>query len=894
MSTSASSFLSFSSSELRKKYIDFFKKYNHAEVVSSSTIPDSDDQTVLFTTAGMQQFVPNLMGKPHPQGSRLVSVQKCVRTVDIDDVGDNRHLTFFEMLGNWSLGDYFKKESIRWSYQFLIEELKIPKEKLWVTVYGGDEILEYDQESHDIWLEMGIPEHKIIGIGAPKDPEKRRRKGRGDNFWAAGPTGPCGPSTELFIWLGEGEPKEGQNPETDEDNFIEVWNNVFMAYEQIEGGVLKPLSQKNVDTGMGLERLTMIIQQKKTVFETDMYRNIITELEKISGKKYPPYTGDENENNPITQAFRVIADHVRCATHIIADGVSASNEGRGYVLRRLVRRAVRFGKKLGIQNFLGKIATVYIAEFFEFYPEIGDRKKVVLNAFDIEEKNFLKTLEKGEKKLEEVLKSGSITGKDAFLLSDTYGFPKDLTREIIREKGIFIDEEVFNKEFDEELMHQRERSRAHQQFEMKGQDNIVFEGLPATEFIGDTGENLLQRTATILRLVEVGEGKLKMVVDKTPCYAESGGQVGDRGTALIGDNVFAITDTKKLKSGVFIHFLSLVQKGTCFGGPKNATGMTVTISVDTVLRRRTTRHHSAAHLLQSALTSVLGDGIEQAGSLVDEKRTRFDFSYPKALTESEITAVEKKISEYVNEAYPVTIQEMSIDEAKQAGAVALFSEKYGDIVRTVRMGEASFELCGGTHIQNTAEIGGVKIVSESSCSSGVRRIEMVVGEVAQEYFMNKCTTVSRVASVLKCSDVQVEERVEKVLEEKKILQNELGSVEKKLLAFEALEFYDRKHEINGKVVVCEPVPTHDLKHVAGMARALSNKGVDVVAMFTENGGIVIATQQGGVNARDVFENIKEIAGGNGGGSPFFIQGKGVNLERFQEIRKGVERSVLDQ
>ncbi len=886
-----STFTQFTSAELRKKYIEFFNKHNHSQVVSASTIPDADDQTVLFTTAGMQQFVPNLMGKPHPQGVRLSSVQKCVRTVDIDEVGDNRHLTFFEMLGNWSLGDYFKQDSIKWSYQFLINELKIPKEKLWVTVYGGDENLEYDQESHDVWLKMGIPESKIIGIGAPTDPEKRRRKGRGDNFWAAGATGPCGPSSELFIWLGDGEPAEGQNPATDEDNFIEVWNNVFMAYEQIEGGKLKPLSQKNVDTGMGLERLTMIIQGKTTVFETDVYNTILTKIEEISGKKYPPYSGDLDEKNPITRAFRVIADHVRCSTHLIADGVSASNEGRGYVLRRLLRRAIRFGKILDIQNFLDKISEVYISEFSIFYPELKERKKVIIDALKIEEKNFLRTLEKGEKKLQEILtdiqnkNQSTFSGVSAFILSDTYGFPKDLTREIVEEKGFAIDEEKFNAEFDAELKEQRQRSRASGNFEMKGQNNAIFENLPATKFVGDTGENLQNINCTVLAFIENSDKSLEIALDTTPFYAESGGQVGDRGT--LGN--IKIVDTKKIKGvngDVFVHY-GIPEKN--FSSLE--VGENVKASVNQDLRDKTTRHHSAAHLLQSALTFVLGDGIAQAGSLVDENRTRFDFSYPKALTAKEISEVEAKIFEYVSGAHPVKITEMSIDEAKKAGAVALFSEKYGDTVRTVRMGEPSFELCGGTHVKNTAEIGGIKILSESSCSSGIRRIEMVVGNAAQTHFLHKCKIVTNVANTLKASEVQIEERIAKLIQEKKNMENELSTLSKKLLAFEALEFYDRRLEINGKIIICEPVPTHDLKHVAGMARALSDKGIDSVVLFTEDGGIVIATQKGGINAREIFDKIKEIAGGNGGGSPFFLQGKGVNLERFSEIRKITQESI---
>ncbi len=883
----------FTSKNLRKKYIEFFLSNAHSEVISSSTIPDKDDQTVLFTTAGMQQFVPNLLGKPHPQGNRLASVQKCVRTVDIDEVGDNRHLTFFEMLGNWSLGDYFKKESIEWSYKFLIDILGIPKEKLWVTVYGGDEgenkIITLDEESIEIWEKVGIPREKIVAIGAPNDPEKRRKKGRGDNFWGpAGSTGPCGPSSELFIWLGTGKPKEGQNPETDEDNFIEVWNNVFMEFNMDENKNVTPLSQKNVDTGMGLERLTMILQNKTTVFETDIYAKIIAEIEKVSSKKYPPYLGDLNEKNSVTRAFRVIADHIRCSTHLIADGVAPSNEGRGYVLRRLLRRAVRYGKNLGIydknQNFLEKISGVYISEYADFYGELAERKQVVFDAMKIEEENFLRTLEKGEKKLEEISISGKISGKDAFLLSDTYGFPKDLTRELAEEKGFQIDEEKFNKEFEKELKEQRERSRANTNFERKGQENEVFENFPATEFIGDTGQNLTNIKVNILKFVNDGEGKMRVIFDNTPFYAESGGQVGDRGIIQVGEKIGKIIDTKKLGNGVFVHYISATDCVGCNCLTMDMSGKIAKVSVDTNLRARTTRHHSSAHLLQSALTMVLGSHIEQAGSLVDENRMRFDFSHPKSLSDQEIRLVEEKISEFVTGSFPVKIQEMSIDEAKEKGAVALFSEKYGKKVRTVKMGESSFELCGGTHIQNTSEIGGVKILSESSVASGIRRIEMVVGMAAQEYFLKQNLMVESIAEKLKTPVSRLEEKIIKVLTDAKETEEILKTLQETVAKFEAEEFFARVKEVSGKKIICEPVPTHDIKKVVGMAKVLSKKNIDIVVLFTEDGGIVIATQKGKIDAREILKKITKFAGGNGGGSSFFVQGKGVELENFPEVR----------
>jgi len=889
--------MSFSSQQLREKYINFFKKHNHVQVESSSTIPDKNDQTVLFTTAGMQQFVPNLMGTPHKKGKKLMSVQKCVRTVDIDEVGDNRHLTFFEMLGNWSLGDYFKKEAIEWSYEFLITELGIPKHKLWVTVYGGDESIPYDQEAHNFWKAKGIPEERIVGIGAPVDPEKRRRKGRGDNFWGpAGPTGPCGPSTEMFIWLGKGDPKAGQTPETDEDNFIEVWNDVFMEFSMDENKEVTPLSQKNVDTGMGLERLTMIMQNKTTVFETDIYNGIITKLENLSKKKYPPYLDDLNEHNPITRAFRVIADHVRCSAHLIADGVAPSNEGRGYVLRRLLRRAILFGKNIGIIHFLEKVSEIYIAEYETLYPELGDRKQVIFDALKIEEENFLRTLEKGEKKLNELLLNTVIDGKKAFLLSDTYGFPKDLTRELVEEKGFTIEKEKFDQEFEAELKAQRERSRASANFERKGEENSIFDDFPATEFIGDTGENLTNVECNIVGFIIDDEDDLKgrVILDKTPFYPEGGGQVGDRGIIEFDTVSFKITDTKKLPSGTIVHYMKSSSGPSGYAGKFPEVGVfnecfiPAKASVDRNLRARTTSHHSAAHLLQSALIEVLGEGIEQAGSLVDENRTRFDFSYPKALSDKVIRTIEEKISEYVLSSSPVLRGKMTLNQAKEKGAIALFSEKYGDTVRTIQMGQSSFELCGGTHVQNTSEIGAVKILSENSVASGIRRIEMVVGENAQQYLWSQNTVLKTLSTALKTPVANIPEKIEKILQEKKSLLAQIQEYETTLLAFEAEEFFARRKEINGITIICEPVPSHDMKKVAGMARALSNKKVDIVSLFTEDGGLAIATQKNGNDAREIFKKIQNIGGGNGGGSPFFVQGKGVNLENFREIRTIVE------
>lgn len=982
----------FTSRQLRKKYIDFFATHGHAEVESSSTVPHKDDQTVLFTTAGMQQFVPNLMGKPHPKGTRLSSVQKCVRTVDIDEVGDNRHLTLFEMLGNWSLGDYFKKEALTWSWEFLTKEACIAPERIWVTVFGGDKDIPLDTDAEKIWLDLGVPKERIVPIGPdPKNP----KKGRGDNFWGpAGPTGPCGPCSEMHIWIGEGQPKLGQNPANDDTNFVEVWNDVFMEFMldkrvilldgmyclfneqfEVDTGVMnaikaldtrviiitnapkekmKPIidvtgfecvtyennptktsseyfskmlaekglvasgciyldhlqdnlesaakvgiegvlftnlsdiqkvssslmglskmAKQNVDTGMGLERLTMILNNKKTVFETDVYAEILAKIEDISKKQYPPYHGDEDEKNAITRAFRVIADHIRTATHIIADGIAPSNEGRGYVLRRLIRRAVRYGAKLGItETFLSKVASSYIDAYSCFYPEISSRSQVVFSTLTLEEEQFLKTLERGEKKLEEIqnekfkMKNSKFSGADAFLLSDTYGFPKDLTRELAQEKGFEIDEEIFDAEFEEELKAQRERSRANKNFDRKGAENAVFEGVSATEFVG---YEMLESEAKILKIVDDGEQKYRIVFDKTPFYAESGGQVGDRGEFKIQNEKFKITDVKKLENGVFVHYVQTMNNEQII---MNNEELAI-LSVDKTLRARTARHHSAAHLLQGALMQVLGSHIEQAGSLVDENRTRFDFSHPKALSTKEILEVQKVIAQWVLQSHPVTVKTMPIADAKAQGAVALFSEKYGDTVRTIKMGDVSFELCGGTHVSNTSEIGAVQIISETSVASGIRRIEMVVGASAQELLDKTYLHEEEIANRLKCTPVQILERLEKLFAEKKEQEDMIRTLEKTIAENQAQTLFAKAQ--NG--VLEEMIAESQLPKVVNIAKALIAQGLVKVVLITEDGGIVVATVKDGEDAREVFKSIQAVRGGNGGGSPTLVQGKGVIMNK---------------
>ncbi len=873
-----------STREIRKQFLDFFVERKHKLISSDSLVP-KDDPTVLFTTAGMQQFVPYLMGKKHPNGKKLCSVQKCVRTVDIEEVGDNRHLTYFEMLGNWSLGDYFKKEAIEMSYEFLTKHLKIDPKKIWITVFGGDKDIKLDSESVEIWQSVGIPKEKIIPVG----PKKGNRKSRGDNFWGpAGSTGPCGPSSEMFVYIGKQPPKRNQTPATDEQNFIEVWNDVFMEYHQSEDGKLTKLSQNNVDTGMGLERMVMVMNGHPTVFETDAFASVIKETEKISGKKYPPYGGNTDEANEITRAMRVIADHTKSATHITADGGVPSNEGRGYVLRRLVRRAVRFGRKLGIEKpFLSEIAKAHIIAFSEFYPELKSRQEVILSTLTIEEEKFLETLDRGEKILEEILAKNprKISGENAFTLFDTYGFPLDLTKDIAGEQGIQVDE----KGFEAEMKKQKERSRGAKGefFDRRALGWEQFSSLKPTKFVGYDNYKKPIKAKIISWKIVVESDFVNFALDKTPFYAESGGQVSD--TGLVKNRITSkegwieVTGVRKLDNGVFVH------TGIVQGGIEFKEGDTVEVEINASRREQIRRHHSLAHLLQLALREILGDHVEQQGSLVTEDRTRFDFSHPRSVKPEELRNIEQRIMDSVTAADDVEIVEMSLAQAKKKGAIALFSEKYGEKVRTIHMGE-SFELCGGTHVNNTAEIGAITILSESSVASGIRRMELICAETSQKMLWGQNDALHRVSDRLKTNPDKLEDRVGSLLKERKELENKASQAEQKLVRYETDEFFALQKEIKKKKVVCEPIPTGDAKRVGAIARELLNRGIDVAAMFTRDGSVAIATKKG-ISAKDILQKITSFAGGNGGGGDQFAQGAKVNLEEFQKIRKVVEKAI---
>ena len=828
--------------ELREKFRTFFLRRNHKEIPSSSLIPSSDDPTVLFTTAGMQPLVPYLLGASHPKGKRLFDTQKCFRTPDIDEVGDDTHHTFFEMLGNWSLGDYFKKEAIDLAYDFFVKELGLDPKRFAITIFKGDSDAPKDEEAKALWLaKEGIEEHQIYEFG------------KADNFWGpAGATGPCGPCSEIHYDRGE---KYGEDlgPNCDDNQrYVEIWNLVFMEYEKKADGTYEKLSQKNVDTGVGFERLLAVLNEKDSAFDTPLFENILKKIEELSGKKYA-----ENK-----RAFRIIADHIRGATFAIADGVTPGNEGRNYVLRRIIRRAVREGRRIGIADaFSAKVADVVIRDYREHYPELEEHKNTIFSVLQIEEENFRKTLDRGEKILEEcITNKGSISqisGKDAFLLFDTYGFPLDLTKDFAAEHGITVDEEGFYKE----MQAQQERSRAAGKFE-RGQAVQHFAHLPQTTFVGYTKNEC---EAEVLGVLEENE-ETYVVLDKTPFYAESGGQVGDSGIIMGKNGKIEVKDCQKTAGGVFLH------RGKKTG--KISEGEKVVAKIDANRRGQIMRHHSLAHLFPGAAQKVLGKDVHQAGSHVNEHRTRFDFTFPRALQKEEIQNIENNIAQAVNAAVDVVTQETALEEAKKSGVEATFGEKYGETVRTVRMGEYSYELCGGTHVRNTAEVGAVKILSETGVSAGVRRVEIVCGMAAQKLLQEKYEALETIAKTLKVPTGDIALRLEKIFAEHKEMHNDICMMQKKLADFEAKEYAQRAKDIAGQKTALVLDFSGDGKAAGALARAIIAHNVAIAIVLTTNGNIAIATN-GEKNAKAILQNLNAAFGGGGGGGNTFASGGGL-------------------
>ncbi|MDQ3726216.1 MAG: alanine--tRNA ligase, partial [Actinomycetota bacterium] len=702
--------------EIRDTYLSFFAEREHKIVPSASLVPSVHDPSVLLTTAGMQPFKPYFLGQEKPPAPRLADVQKCFRTTDIEEVGNTaRHMTFFEMLGNWSFGDYFKAESIPWGWELSTQGFGMDPEKIWVTVFGGDEELGLgpDEEAIEIWRATGVPEERIV------------RLGREDNFWQAGPTGPCGPCSELYLDRGLDFGEEGDRPGDDTDRFLEFWNHVFMSYDLAEDSSLTPLPMKNIDTGMGLDRMAAVLQDVPSVFETDHVRPLVDLAEELSGRRY-------DEGGAVTRAMRIVADHSRGAAFLIADGVVPSNEDRGYILRRIMRRAIQQGRTLGLEApWLGRFSARTIELMGDAYPELAAERETIQRWVGAEEESFGRTLERGTELLERLIAEAEeadtswIAAEDAFKLHDTYGFPYDLTKELLAERGLSVDDQGFQELMDEQRTRARTAGATAHGAENTHDRVLAFaEGAPPTRFVGY--ETL--RATTGLAAVEPVDGKALVKLEESPFYAEGGGQVADSGVLRWNGAEARVVDVYRVGEDQALE----VEPGGAI-----EPGVAVEAEVDHEARYATMRNHTATHLLHAALRERLGTHVRQAGSAVRPDKLRFDFTHGQSLGPEELRAVEDRVNGWIKASHPVRWMNMGREEAEELGAMALFGEKYGEWVRVVEVEAVSRELCGGTHVANTAEVGIFKIVSEGSSAANVRRVEAITGPAAIDFFRER-------------------------------------------------------------------------------------------------------------------------------------------------------------
>jgi alanyl-tRNA synthetase len=869
-----------SSADIRRDFLEFFAGKGH-EVVATSPLVPGNDPTLLFTNAGMVQFKDVFLGSDKRPYSRATSVQRCVRAGgkhnDLENVGYTaRHHTFFEMLGNFSFGDYFKQDAIKYAWEFLTETCGLPSEKLWVTVY------EDDDEAAAIWLqEIGVDPDRFTRIG-----DKPGKKYDSDNFWSMGDTGPCGPCTEIFydhgaeIWGGP-----PGSPEEDGDRYIEIWNLVFMQYDRDKAGNMKPLPKPSVDTGMGLERLAAVMQNVHSNYEIDLFQNLIKATAKLAGT-------EDLEN----ASLKVIADHIRSCAFLVTDGVIPSNEGRGYVLRRIIRRAIRHGHKLGISgSFFHKLVGPLVTEMGEAYPELGKAQAQVEKVLCQEEERFAETLDQGMALLEEAIKglSGNeIPGETVFKLYDTYGFPVDLTADVARERELSVDMAGFEKA----MAAQRERARAAGHFDVDYGEGVEVEG--KTEFTGYEKLSDDSRVVALFRdgrsVEELTEGERGMVVlEKTPFYAESGGQAGDCGRLSAEGMVFEVQDTKK-QGEAFIH-LGLMTHGSL------KSGAVVDAEVDPMLRRDTAYNHSATHLLHAALRNVLGEHVQQKGSLVSAERLRFDFSHFEALTDEELATIENMVNEKIRTNLSVDTRVMAIDEAKSAGAMALFGEKYGDKVRVLSMGDFSIELCGGTHVARTGDIGLMKIVSEAGVAAGVRRIEAVTAQGALDWITVQEERLERVADLVKSGRDDVADKVQQLFERSRKLEKELEQLKAKLASSQGSDLASQAEDINGVKVLAANLEGADPKGLRDIVDQLKNKlGTAAVIVATVQGSKISlvagvtkdATDR--IKAGDLLKSVAEQVGGKGGGRPDMAQGGGSQPENLEAALQSVNNWVKEQ
>ncbi|QTH13018.1 alanine--tRNA ligase [Pseudomonas corrugata] len=852
------------SAEIREAFLRFFEEQGHTRVASSSLIP-GNDPTLLFTNAGMNQFKDCFLGQEKRAYTRAVSSQKCVRAGgkhnDLENVGYTaRHHTFFEMLGNFSFGDYFKRDAITFAWTFLTSDkwLNLPKEKLWVTVYATDD------EAYDIWTkEVGVPAERMVRIG-----DNKGAPYASDNFWTMGDTGPCGPCTEIFydhgadIWGGP-----PGSPEEDGDRYIEIWNNVFMQFNRTADGVLHPLPAPSVDTGMGLERISAVLQHVHSNYEIDLFQSLLDASAKA--------IGCTNDNQA---SLKVVADHIRSCGFLIADGVLPSNEGRGYVLRRIIRRACRHGNKLGAKgSFFYQIVAALAAEMGDAFPELKTQQAHIERVLKAEEEQFAKTLEQGLKILEQdlaELKGNVVPGDVVFKLYDTYGFPMDLTGDIARERNLTLDEEGFEREMEA----QRVRARSASAFGMD-YNNLVKVDV-ATEFTGYAGTTGSAKIVAIYKdgqsvdiLSEGQEGVI--VLDTTPFYAESGGQIGDSGYLQAGSSRFDVRDTTKT-GGAFLHHGVLASGSLMIAAPVSA-------HVDAEVRHATSLNHSATHLLHAALRQVLGEHVQQKGSLVDSQRLRFDFSHFEAIKPEQLKALEDIVNAEIRKNSPVETEETDIDTAKKKGAMALFGEKYGDSVRVLSMGDFSVELCGGIHANRTGDIGLLKIISEGGVASGVRRIEAVTGAAALAYLNAAEEQLKEAASLIKGSRDNLIDKLSAVLERNRLLEKQLEQLQAKAASAAGDDLSAQAVDVKGVKVLAVRLDGQDGKALLGLVDQLKNKlgrAVILLGSVHEEKVVLVAgvtkDLTGQLKAGDLMKQAAAAVGGKGGGRPDMAQGGGTD------------------
>ena len=864
--------------DLREKYLSFFESKGHLRLGSFSLVPNND-KSLLLINSGMAPMKKYFTGEVTPPRNRVTTCQKCIRTPDLERVGHTaRHGTYFEMLGNFSFGDYFKNEAIEWAWEFLTETLEIPKDLLWPSVY------EEDDEAYAIWKDkISVDEKHIV------------RLGKADNFWEHG-TGPCGPCSEIYfdrgIKYGCGSPD--CKPGCECDRYMEIWNNVFSQFNNMGDGTYTELEHKNIDTGMGLERLACVMQNVDNMFEVDTIRNIINTVCAISGKTY----GKDSKNDI---SIRAITDHSRAATFMISDGIMPSNEGRGYVLRRLIRRAARHGKMLGINRpFLVEMCEAVIKENKGAYTELDEKETLIKKVLATEEAAFAKTIDQGLAIIADITKDGGVvSGEDAFRLYDTYGFPLDLTKDILNEKNMTVDEETFNALMQQQRQKAREGRKSADAESWKS-DGISFDNIEETIFTGYTDEVTKAQIKAIVvdgqRVDAISEGSRGIIVLDTTCfYAESGGQVGDTGIIETENGCFVVENTTK-NGGVFMHF------GTQTKGIFTANDE-VNAVIDTIRRNAIRRNHTAAHLLQAGLRKVLGTHVEQAGQLVNDKAVRFDFTHFSALTKDEIDEVEAFVNGAILSGIEVLNDEMPIDEAKKLGAMALFGEKYGDVVRVVAAGNTSIELCGGTHVSNTAKIGLFHIISESGIAAGVRRIEAVTGVNVLDTLIHYKDIIDNAAAAQKCANFEeLAVRTASLVSESKEKDKKIAALEAKLAGGKLDDIMKNALVIGGVTVVSAVLDGASSEEIRSMAEKVKGDNPLAVAVFAgiNDGKLSFAAAcsneavKKGANAGQIVRAVAEIAGGKGGGRPDFAMAGGKDISLADKAISAVADIVKNQ